>query len=234
MIYDAFGKAACLSLGVPLIVVNMVIENKVIRMVMKLKSYRNFAALCVLLLTFVLFTSCVRQPLVVSASGLAEHVEESVSVRGKIVHICPVDRMKLKLMLADGTTIQVVPADGYGAFAVSEEQDGLKCSIRWPGSSDELTYCESGRLSDVVFSGVLVAKPINRFYADSLYYNGILNCHVNYERCLDSEWVSAMWADSSAFGLLEGTHDRLLQQIEQSENKQILVYTLKANGMGKP
>lgn len=203
-------------------------------MVLKLKSYRNFAALCVLLLTFVLFTSCVRQPLIVSASGLAEHVEESVSVKGKIVHICPMDRMRLKLMLADGTTIQVVPADGYGAFAVSEEQDGLKRSIRWPESRDEFTYCESGRLPDVVFSGFLCVKPITRFYVDSLYYNGILNCPISYERCTNRERDSVVWANGMASGFLEGMHDKLLWQIERSNTNQILLYTLKATQMKMP
>lgn len=162
------------------------------------------------LLVMLIAASCSKQSkvaMIVSADSLATNVGEVVCAEGTVVNICPCGGQKLKLQLADGSTLKVVPNANAGAFTNDLNEKKVKVS---------------GELSE---------ERLSKKYLDSLYLAQVIISEVDYTPCTDTAWINYQWREGSAEKMLASVSINLNRQMEKTGKDYISVFCIKANSI---
>ena len=159
---------------------------------------------------------------------LAENVGTQVSVRGAVVHVCPVNGKIMKLQLSDGTMMQILPNSDDKRFHISEDEHLKTVALTFP-DTDTLTYKDDewGK-KQVTISGRLFENRVSKQHIDSLYNAKILTCHINYEDCKDVNYQKKMTELGKAQASLDKTNAKLYGRMQNSGKDYVVVYTLMA------
>jgi hypothetical protein len=153
---------------------------------------------------FLLF-ACKKKPADRYVHDLEPEVGKEVTLEGEIIHVCPVEGKKMKLQLAGGEIICVLPPTG-DPF-IKAQWDRKKVRI-------------SGLLKDAR----LPRKTILANYQDKK-----LLCHIDHSPCIDLQWINNRWEDGSAERLLNRDHEALRKKLYDTKRSYVQVFSIIAN-----
>lgn len=134
---------------------------------------KNFTFLICCLVFFSCRTTQEKQTIpIVTTDSLAHNLSlfegKKISIEGKIIHVCPVEGRKMKL-LGDGRQIvKIILPDLTEHFEDS-----------WNGKRVKVT-------------GTVREERVSSARIDSIEAAGTLLCHIDHTPCIDSVWISNM------------------------------------------
>ncbi len=155
------------------------------------------------MVSFVLLSGChhskkADEAVVVNADSLVVNIEKynnaKVETEGTVIHICGVDKKKLKLKTDDAHIIKVVWQDTSAVF-------------------DEKWYKKRVRVK-----GVVRESRISKEYIERIKQNKTLLCHIDYSACKDSSWVQNK-IDAGINSAYSDNQTKLLDEKMRSLNK---------------
>lgn len=159
-----------------------------------------------ILFVLLVAASCSKKAEVVrSVEDLIPNVGGLVCLEGEVVHVCPCGGQKLKLKLADGTMLKVIPGSKLGTFS--------KLNL----NKKKVKIC--GELSEV---------RLSKEYLDSMYSSQTLACHIDYTPCTDTAWVNYQWREGNAEKILATVSINQQKQMEQTGKNYISIFTIEA------
>ena len=142
-------------------------------------------------------------------SGTNNHLHskigKKIALEGSIIHVCPIERLKMKLKLADGEIIRVYNSDNKPFD--KNKWDNKKVRI-------------NGKLEETKLS----REKIRTNFEDKK-----LLCHIDYSPCIDSKWIENHWKNNTAEKLLAKENNKLLMKMEQTSRDYIQVFTIIAD-----
>lgn len=148
------------------------------------------------------------QPPLIAADSLAGSIEvfsgKQVTLEGKIVHVCPVDQSKMKLLGTRHQVIKIVPLTKKDKFDPS-----------WNGKQVRV----QGTVSEIRFP---------RSYVDSIKQAGALLCHIDFTPCSDTAWVAAKHRQGVAEKITENYNTYLNDRMQKTGKDYISVVILTA------
>lgn len=165
---------------------------------------REFLRLSVL--AGIALTGCKNSPQT-STTGSKHYLEaktgKTITLEGEILHVCPVEGLKMKLKLADGEIIRVV------------YPDNLPIEPEW-------------NHKEVRITGKLESMKLSRKQIDSNYQDKKLLCHIDHSPCIDKKWIDNRWKDGSAQRLLDKDNNALQLRMRNNKSNAIQVFTIVA------
>ena len=129
------------------------------------------------------------------------YVNTKVETEGLIVHVCGVDRRKMKLMSDNGEVITVIPHD----------------TTRFDYSLNR---------KRVRVYGLVKEERLNEQYILEKEEEKALLCHVDQRPCRDTDWINAKVEAGIADSLSKKDTDRLRQKIEQQGKGYISIVSI--------
>lgn len=135
---------------------------------------------------------------------LDSDVGKDITLEGKILHVCPIEKLKIKLKLADGEIIRVV------------YPDNKPFDSSWNNKEVKIT----GKLSRMNLSREEIAKN---------YDNKELLCHIDHTPCIDQKWIQNRWKDNSGDKILNRDNNELLIKMRNTKSNFIRVFTISAS-----
>lgn len=145
----------------------------------------------------------------ITADSLTANIENfinrQVAVEGKIIHVCPVDGKKMKLLCDGGVILKIV-----------SDHPGEQFEHSWNGKRIKVT-------------GNVLETRLPRSYVDSIHNSRTLLCHIDHTPCSDTAWVSRKAQNGQTDQIVEETNDQLKKVMEKTGKEYISVVTLVAN-----
>lgn len=132
-------------------------------------------------------------------------VGKNITLEGEILHVCPIEGMKMKLRLADGEIISVLPATGNSSFDKS----------LW-------------NKKKVKIYGKLSVSHLERSVIAANYKEKKLLCHIDHTPCIDTKWIENRWKDGSAEDLLKRDYNALIARMGKTGRNFIQVFSVVA------
>ncbi len=144
---------------------------------------------------------------VIAADTLAMQIEkyvgQEVTVEGKILHVCPVDGSKMKLV-DNRQIIKIIPPT----------QDG-KFERHWTGKR-------------IRVQGKVHEERLSSARIDSLYQAGSLLCHIDFSPCNDTAWVTAQHRKGKATEIVNHYNKFFKYEMQRTGKDYISVVVLEA------
>lgn len=135
----------------------------------------------------------------VSADELVAKIENycdnRVETEGTIVHICGVNKKKMKLITTNGSTIKIVPQDTLACFDRSLYKKKIKVS------------------------GIVKEQRIGKKHIDKLGKEKTILCHIDHSPCTDSAWVEKKIKNGGADGISEKAINKLNTTMQETQKK---------------
>lgn len=164
-----------------------------------------------ILLVGVLLFACQPKPVsvtkVIAADTLAMQIDkyagQEVAVEGKILHVCPVDGSKMKLV-NNRQIIKIIPPTRDGKF-----------ERHWTGKH-------------IRVQGKVREERLSSAYIDSLYHAGSLLCHIDFSPCNDTAWVAAKHRQGKAMEIVEHYNKFFKYEMQRTGKDYISVVVLEA------
>lgn len=135
---------------------------------------------------------------------LESEVGEKITLEGEIVHVCPIEGMKMKLRLSDGEIISVLPIDDKSF----DKQQWDKKNVRIFGKLGETRVPRSVIVSDFKEKKLL--------------------CHIDHTPCTDTKWIENRWKDGSAVDILKRDNQALMTRMGKTQRNYIQVFSIIA------
>ena len=136
---------------------------------------------------------------------LESEIGKITTLKGEIIHVCPIEGQKMKLQLPDGEVICILPSNGEPFL--KKQWDKKKVKI----------------------SGMLKEKRFMRNTILTNYQDKKLLCHIDYTPCIDTKWIENRQKDGSAERLLERDNELLLGKMQTTKLNYIQVFSLTAD-----
>ena len=146
-------------------------------------------------------------------SNIDKYDNSYVEIEGTAVHICGVDRKKIKLKTDNGEYIKIIPSKSITEF----DKDLYNSVIKISGKATE--YRTSGD------------------YIDKARSERLLLCHVDNTPCKDTEWVERQKEEGKDVEISERNTKRLEQKMANSGKdyvSTIIVTAEKIEVLSKP
>ena len=148
----------------------------------------------------------------IDADNLIQDIEtyigKNVEIEGDIIHICPVNRKKLKLKTAKGNIIKIVP-------------DGVNFE----------KFDQSLNKQHIHVTGQVSEARVERERILEYAKNGILLCHIDYTHCIDSTWIDQMVASGEASKYIEDMTKKLTDKMQETKKNYISVVKISATNI---
>lgn len=145
----------------------------------------------------------------IAADSLKKNVESFagryIATEGTVIHVCPVNGLKIKLRADDGSIIKVTTGNTFPQF----DQD-------WNGKKVRIT-------------GTVREERIPRSVIDSVAANEVLLCHIDHTPCIDSAWVKNKKKQGVASSISEKETGLLKAEMEKTGKEYISVTVLVAD-----
>ena len=149
-------------------------------------------------------------PLALYACKQGQHTEhyltdstgKEISLEGTIIHVCPIEKIKMKLRLDDGEIICVLPADN----TPFDKNKWDKKRVR--------------------ISGLLQEERLTRKTILSNFEEKKLLCHIDHTPCIDSKWIENHWKRGTAEELLKEDNETLQRRMSQNKANFIQVFSI--------
>lgn len=132
-------------------------------------------------------------------------IGKKIQLEGKIVHVCPVNGLKMKLLCNNKMTVKIVSSDSAGTFPHT-----------WNGKQ-------------IRVEGIIHETKVSRQELDSMAAARMLLCHIDESPCLDSIYVIRMEQKGLRDSSVRRTRARLEQIMVKNNTDYISVITLVAN-----
>ncbi|MDR1402691.1 MAG: hypothetical protein LBJ60_03180 [Tannerellaceae bacterium] len=153
----------------------------------------------------ILFFACTKKQTGTYTHYLNPEIGKETTLEGDIIHVCPIEGKKMKLRLADGEIICVLPADNHPFD--KGQWDRKKVRI----------------------SGILQEAQLPRRAILTNYQDKKLLCHIDHSVCIDAEWVENRWKDGSAERLIERDHEDLQKRMYETKQSYVQVFSIIAH-----
>jgi len=127
-----------------------------------------------------------------------------ITLDGEIIHVCPVDGLKMKLKLADGEIIRVT-------------------------SPDDSPFSKEWNHKKIRVSGKLDSTKLPREVINANKKDKKILCHIDHTPCYDEEWINNKWKNGSAESLLERDHRKLEMKMRETKQNYIQVFSITAS-----
>ena len=123
-----------------------------------------------LLVIFCCFSASAQEkPLTVSVDTLADKIEnfigKEVTIEGKIIHICPIGGLKMKLKSESGIIVKIEAGGSFKKFDTSYYNKEIRIT---------------GMVKEVKIDTAFIAK---------VEKNKTILCHIDNTYCKDKEWI---------------------------------------------
>jgi hypothetical protein len=133
--------------------------------------------------------------------NIDNYVNTKVETEGYIVHVCGVDRKKMKLMSENGEVVVIIPQDTTN-FDYSLNRKRIK------------VY------------GLVKEERLSEQYIEEKEEGKVLLCHVDRTPCKDGKWVNAKVEAGVADSLSKKDTDALRQKMEQQGKGYVSVVSI--------
>ncbi len=141
---------------------------------------------------------------------LENQIGNTITIEGEIVHVCPVDGKKMKLILNDTSVVSVLNANKSERFDPAQ----------WNQTRVQIT-------------GVLACNRISAREIDSVYQQKELLCHVDNAPCLDKQWQENKWKNGTAQQSLDSKNQKLHEKMQQTGKNYIPVFSITTHNIEK-
>ncbi len=133
------------------------------------------------------------------------YVGKEVSIEGTVVHVCPVNGLKMKLRGDTGGFVKVVFGSGFERFDKSLNHKRVKV------------------IGHVTVTYTTLA------YVDSIVQQKTILCHIDNTPCNDSPWIAERKKENVAEQLSKEQTDKLYQLMDGTNKKRVAVVTMEAS-----
>lgn len=133
---------------------------------------------------------------------------KTIYAEGTAVHLCGVDKKKLKLRSDGGKMVKVIWSDSTKVF-----DKNLKENRIW-------------------IKGKVVEARISVDYVNKMEQSQTLLCHVDHSPCKDSAWVNQKIESGKAPGMSAKDIRKLRDEMESTEKDYVSVITIIAEEIG--
>lgn len=168
---------------------------------------RDFIRLSLLAGTGFFIAGCKNKATAQSADDyvyyLEADVDKTITLEGKILHVCPIEHLKIKLRLDDGEIIRVFNAD---KSPFDKEWNGK--TVRVKGKLEKMD---------------IPRETINKNYKEKK-----LLCHIDHTPCIDEKWIQNRWKDNSAEDMLERDNKKLQKKLRDTKRNYVQVFTIQS------
>ena len=141
-----------------------------------------------------------------TSENLANHIDEIVTLEGKIAHVCSADGRKMKLILSDDEVITVLP----------KKQGELFSKTDWQGKTIQVT-------------GKLSAHTITKNEFDTVFAQQHILCHIDLTPCIDTDWVNNQWENGNAENTIAIQQEKLYKQMNEKSTDYIQQFSIIAD-----
>ena len=145
-----------------------------------------------------------------TVENLANHIDEIVTLKGKIVHVCSADGRKMKLVLSDGEVITVLP----------KKQGELFSKTDWQSETIKVT-------------GKLSSRTITKNEFDTVFAQQRILCHIDLTPCIDADWVDNQWENGNAENVIAAQQEKLYKQMNEKSTDYIQQFSIVADELKK-
>lgn len=136
--------------------------------------------------------------------NIDKYCETKVEIEGVIIHVCGVNRRKMKLKTESGEIIKIVPQDSLDNFDKSFYKKRIKVH------------------------GLVKESHFEKSYIDRMEKERTLLCHIDNTPCKDSAWVTRQKNAGVADSLSIRDILKLRKKMEQTQKDYISVITIIA------
>lgn len=157
------------------------------------------------MLNSILFFACNNKQTSKYTHYLEPEIGKEITLEGEIIHVCPVEGMKMKLRLSDGEIICVLPLDDKPFIKAQWDKKKVK------------------------IYGKLKEAQLSRNTITTNFQDKKLLCHIDHTSCIDTKWVENRWKDGSAERLLDRDNENLLQKMHKTKMNHVQVFSIIAN-----
>lgn len=160
------------------------------------------------------FISCKTNPgtssaPLISADTLSNNLDlfigKKINIEGKIIHVCPVEGQKMKLL-----------TDHQHILKIISSVSGKRFNRNWNSKK-------------VRISGTVQETRLPASYIDSIERTGTLLCHIDHSPCIDNNWVAAMHKQGRAKQTCQKAVEELRKKIMQTHKNYVSVIILIAD-----
>ncbi len=160
-------------------------------------------------LTSLLLISCNNNQRTGYTHYLESEIGNIISLEGEIIHVCPVEGLKMKLRLSDGEII-----------CVSHSKNIPFSKQQWEKKKVRI----NGKLTDTKLPAKLIT---------SNYNEKKLLCHIDYSPCIDTKWIENRWQDGSAERILDRENENLQKKMHNTKRNFVQVFTITADNINE-
>ncbi|MDR1202160.1 MAG: hypothetical protein LBL58_11125 [Tannerellaceae bacterium] len=153
----------------------------------------------------ILFFACNKKQTDKYVHYLEPEIGKETTLEGEIIHVCPIEGMKMKLQLSDSEIICVLPAT-----------DEPFAKTQWDHKKVKVT-------------GLLQETKLPRTTIVANYQDKKLLCHIDHSPCTDIEWVENRWKDGSAKRLLDRDNESLQERMYKTKQNYVQIFSITAN-----
>lgn len=139
------------------------------------------------------------------ANNLAQFTGKKIALEGKVIHVCPVQGQKMKLLCSNKMIVKILPDEAGKTFDRS-----------WNGKR-------------IKVQGTVREIRLPKSYVDSIEAAGVLLCHIDHTPCLDTAWIAAKHRQGVAEQIVKKDAGELNNEMQNTGKDYISVITLVAD-----
>ena len=139
--------------------------------------------------------------------NVEKHIGKLVETEGKIIHVCGVDRKKMRLFVEDVGSIKIVFEDENAEFDYKLNQKNIK----------------------VV--GIVKEIRLGKTRIDEMEQNVSLLCSIDKEPCIDTAWVERHRQAGTSEAISQRNINGLRETMKKTGNDYISIVTIVAKSV---
>ena len=145
-----------------------------------------------------------------TSENLANHIDEIVTLEGRIAHVCSADGRKMKLILSDDEIITV-----------------------WQKNPNERFYKNDWQGKTIQVTGKLSADTITKSEFDTVFAQQHILCHIDQTPCIDAAWVNNQWERGNAEELIARQQQQVYEKMSEKSTDYIQQFSIIVDELKK-